>query len=131
MSRKVIYHFAIFVVVNRILITKNHRILVFNNFLLKYCQLYRKIARDKNCLFSSRRALNKIFFWIFYQLLNTAISYWQLFLSTWENAVLTNSEKILWILWKENKRFLHLLFFCTVYMSVKLALLPQKIKISN
>ena len=41
LSRKVLYHFAIFIIVNKILITKNRRKLVFNNFLLEYYQLYR------------------------------------------------------------------------------------------
>ena len=47
LSRKVFYHFAIFAVVNKILITNK----------LKYYQLYRKIARDKNHLFSSHKVL--------------------------------------------------------------------------
>ena len=56
-EKKVLYHFTIFAIVNKILIAKNCRKLVFNNFLLKYNQLYRKTARDKNCLFSSHRIL--------------------------------------------------------------------------
>ena len=35
LSRKVIYHFAVYTIVNEILITKNCQILVLNNFLLK------------------------------------------------------------------------------------------------
>jgi len=38
LNRKVIYHFAICAIVNKILITKNHRILAFNNFLFKHYQ---------------------------------------------------------------------------------------------
>ena len=57
LRRKVLYHFAIFAIVDKILIIKNCRKLVFNNFILKYYKLYRKITRDKNCLFSSHRAL--------------------------------------------------------------------------
>jgi len=41
---------SIFAIVNKILITKNCRKLIFNKFLLKYYQLHRKTARDKNCL---------------------------------------------------------------------------------
>ena len=55
--------FAIFTIVNKILITKNCRILIFNNFLFKYYHqiLYKKkTAIDKNCLFSFHRVL-KIF----------------------------------------------------------------------
>jgi len=56
LRRKVLYHFAI---VNKILIAKNCRklILLKNNFLFKYNQLYRKTTRDKNCLFSSHREI--------------------------------------------------------------------------
>jgi len=57
LSRKVLYHFAIFAIVNKILITKHCQILILNNFLLKYYQLYRKAARDKNHLFSSHKVL--------------------------------------------------------------------------
>ena len=60
LSRKVLYHFAIFVIVNKILIIKNCQILILNNFLLKYYQFYRKTAKDKNHLFFSHRTL-KIF----------------------------------------------------------------------
>jgi len=49
--------FAIFTIINKILISKNCQILIFNNFFLKYYQLYRKTARDKNCLFSSHGTL--------------------------------------------------------------------------
>ena len=65
--RRKVHYFTIFVIVNKILITKNRRILVFNNFLLKYYQLYRKIASDKGCLFSSHRVLR-----IFSEFFNTA-----------------------------------------------------------
>jgi len=60
LSRKILYHFAIFAIIifNQILIIKNRRILVFNNFLLKYYQLYRKTS-NKNCLFSFHRFLQK------------------------------------------------------------------------
>ena len=54
---KVLYHFAIFAIVNKILIAKNCRKLVFTNFLPKYYHLYRKTIRDENCLFSSHRTL--------------------------------------------------------------------------
>ena len=71
LSPKVLYHFAIFAIVNEILITKNRRKLVFNNFVLEYYQFYRKIARDKNCLLSFHRA-PRIFseFFINFSLLN-------------------------------------------------------------
>jgi len=49
--RKILYHFIIFAIVNKILITKNCQILIF---LLKY-QFYRK--RDQNHLFSSYKVL--------------------------------------------------------------------------
>ena len=49
LSRKVLYYFIIFATVNKII--KNCLILIFNNFLLKYYQLYRKTVRDKNCCF--------------------------------------------------------------------------------
>jgi len=39
------------ILITKMLITKNHRILVFN-FFLKYYQFYRKTAREINCLFS-------------------------------------------------------------------------------
>ena len=64
LNRKIFYHFAIFIMINEILITKNRKILIFNNFLLKYYHLYRKTARDKNCLFFSYKVL-RIFFRIF------------------------------------------------------------------
>jgi len=57
LSRKVLYHFSI---VNKISITKNHRILILNNFLFKYYPLQKtvqKIARDKNYLFLFRKTL--------------------------------------------------------------------------
>ena len=57
LKRKVLYHFAIFAIVNKILIAKNCRKLVFNNFVLKYYQFYRKTTRDKNYLFFSHRTL--------------------------------------------------------------------------
>ena len=63
LSQKVFYHFAIFAIVNKILITKNYWKLIFNHFSLKYYQVYRKTARDKNCLVSSYRTQN--FFRIF------------------------------------------------------------------
>ena len=65
LNRKILYRFTIFTMINEILITKNYRILIFNNFLLKYYQLYRKTVRDKNYLFSSHRALK--FFSEFFQ----------------------------------------------------------------
>jgi len=87
--------------------------LVFNNFLFKYYQLYRKTARDKNHLFSSHRTL-RIFFRIFYQLFYCIF----LFLSTWENTVLKNSEKILKkflkLYEKKINDFCFLYFFCKV-----------------
>jgi len=71
-SQKVL--FAIFALINKItknlLITKNCRILVFNNFLLKFHQLYRKTARDKNCLFFSHKVLR-----IFSEFFNTVFSH--------------------------------------------------------
>ena len=55
------YHFAFFSIVNKIWITENCWKLAFNNFLLKYYQLYRTTAGDDNCLFFSYRA-RRIFF---------------------------------------------------------------------
>ena len=66
LKRKVLYHFAIFAIVNKILIAKNCHKLIFINFVLKYYQFYRKTTRDKNYLFSSRRALR-----IFLEFFNT------------------------------------------------------------
>jgi len=43
LRRKVLYHLAI---INKILIDKNCRKLLFNNFLLEYYQLYKKTTRD-------------------------------------------------------------------------------------
>jgi len=57
LRRKVLYYFAILAIVNKTLIAKNYRKLIFNHFLFKYYQFYRKTVRDKNCLFSSYRAL--------------------------------------------------------------------------
>ena len=93
-NRKILYHFAIFVIINKTLIIKYRWILSFNNVLFKYYQLYRKSVRDKNCLFSSHKVL-KIFseFFINFLVLYFLI-YWQLFLLTWENTILKNSEKI-------------------------------------
>ena len=51
LSRQALYCFVIFAIVNKILITKYRRILVFKNFLLKYYQLYRNRARDTQILF--------------------------------------------------------------------------------
>ena len=74
LRRFFLYHFAIFAIVNEILIIENRQKLVFNNFLLGYYQPYRKIARDKNCLLSSHRAL-RIFskFFINFLVLNFLI----------------------------------------------------------
>ena len=69
LRRKVLYYFAIFAIVNKILITKNCRELTFNHFLFKY-QLYKKTARDKNCLFSSHKILR-----IFLEFFNTVFSH--------------------------------------------------------
>jgi len=60
------YHFIQFLyAIVKILIIKNHRILIFNKFLLKYntinfIEKTRIKIVDKNCLFSSHRVL-KIF----------------------------------------------------------------------
>jgi len=70
LRRKVFYYFAISAIVTKILIAKNCRKLVFNNFLLKYYQLYRKPARDENCLFSFHRTLR-----IFSEFFNTVFSH--------------------------------------------------------
>jgi len=57
-SQKVLYHSAIFVIVDKILIIKCRRILIFNNFLFKHCQSYRKQQEnEKNCSFFSHRIL--------------------------------------------------------------------------
>jgi len=45
LRRKILYHLAI---INKTLIDKNCRKLIFNNVLLEYYQLYRKTTRD-NC----------------------------------------------------------------------------------
>ena len=85
LRQKVLYHSAIFTIVNKILIAKNYRKLVFNNFLFKYYQLYRKIdnffkyyqlyrKRDKNDLFSSHRALRN-FLQFFQNFFNTVFSH--------------------------------------------------------
>ena len=65
LSRKVLYHFAIFAIANKIF-SKNCWILVFNNFFLKYYQLYRKTARNENYLFSFHKVLK--FFSEFFQI---------------------------------------------------------------
>jgi len=57
LRKNVLYHFVIFAIVNKILIVKSCRKLVFNNFLFKYYQLYKKNARDENCLLSFHRTL--------------------------------------------------------------------------
>ena len=77
LNQKVLYHFAIFAIVNEILIIKNRWILVYNNFVLKYYQLYRKITKDKNCLFFSLFIFLLIKFWEFFSELfqNFLISY--------------------------------------------------------
>jgi len=107
LSQKVFYHFTIFAIVNKILITKYRRILVFNNFLFKYYQLYRKTASDKNCLFFF------IEFWEFFQ--NFLVPHFLMLVKIVTNAVLKklikNFEKILRVLWEENKQFLSLIVF--------------------
>ena len=120
LSRKVLYHFAIFAIVNEILITKNRQKLVFNNFLLEYYQPYRKIARDKNCLLSSHRAL-RIFseFFINFLVLNFLIGnhfvqhkkihYWKVNKKFWKNS--QNPMRRKWII------------FVSCYFFVKLIVL--------
>jgi len=64
-----------------------------NNFLLKYYQLYRKAARDKNHLFSSHKVL-KIFSEFFkYFLMLVKIR------KCSTKKLIKNSEKIFRILW--------------------------------
>jgi len=70
LRRKVLYQFS---KVNKILIAKNCRKLVFNNFLLKYCQLYRKTARDKNYFYFF--LIELFFFRIFSEFFNTLFSH--------------------------------------------------------
>ena len=101
LSRRVLYHFAIFAIVNKILITKNCRKLVFNNFLLKYYQLYRRTAKDENCLFSSHRILR--IFSEFFQ--NFLILYFHIGKKCSAKKLIKNSEKIRRVLWKEIKQF--------------------------
>jgi len=113
LSRKVLYHFAIFAIINKVSIIKNHWMLVFNNF-FKYYQLYRKIARDKNCFFSSHKAL-RIFSEFFILVLQ--FSYWQLLLPTWENAVLKKILKKFLEFYEKKIHFLLIIllfpaFFC-------------------
>jgi len=80
------------------LITKNCRILAFNNFSYKYFteKFYRKTTKDNNSLFSFHRAL-KIFsnqlFSSSYQLFSFIFLLAINFLSTWENMILKNFEK--------------------------------------
>ena len=91
-TKNPVYHFAIFIIVNKILITKNCQILVLNHFLLKY-QLYRKTARDKNHLFSSHKVLR--IFSEFFQ--NFLISYFLILVKMKKctKKLIKNSEKIL------------------------------------
>ena len=84
LNRNVLYHFTIFlyndsyIMINKILMTKNCRILVFNNFFSQILSTLQKnfTVRNKNCLFffSSLRTL-RIFSEIFNQLFNTAFSF--------------------------------------------------------
>ena len=105
LSRKVIYHFAVYAIVNEILITKNCQILVLNNFLLKYYQLYRKAARDKNHLFSYK--ILRIF-------QNFLVPYFLMLIKIRKcstKKLIKNSEKIFRVLWEENKWFFSCSFF--------------------
>ena len=76
---KFLYYFAIFAIVNKTLIIKNCQILaILNNFLLKYYQLYRKAARDKNHLFSSHKVLrifSEFFNTVFFHVKNRKMQY--------------------------------------------------------
>ena len=110
LSRKVLYHFAIFAIVNKILITKNCQKLVFNNFLLKYYQLYRKIAKNKNCLFFSYRTL-KFFseFFINFLVLRSFI-----FINLRKYGIKKILKKFLEFYEKTTNNFCLLQFFCKV-----------------
>jgi len=86
------------------LIAKNCQKLVFNNFLLKYYQLYRKTARDKYCLFFSHRVL-RIFLEVFQ---NFLIPYFLMLIKMRKYStkkLIKNSETICRVLWDKNKQF--------------------------
>jgi len=86
---------------HKLLITKNCQILVLNNFLLKYYQLYKNAARDKNHLFSSI-----IKFWEFFQ--NFLIPYFFMLIKIRKyniKKLIKNSEKILRVLEKKINDF--------------------------
>jgi len=56
LNRKVLYHFAIFTIVNKILIIKNCRILVLNNFFTQILSTLQKNCKRQKT-FSSHRTL--------------------------------------------------------------------------
>ena len=111
LRRKVLYHFAIFAIVNKILIAKNCRKLIFNNFLLKYCQFYRKTFL-RNSFFSHK------ILWIFSEFfINFLVLHFLIFINMRKYNIKKfwkNSKKILTALWEENKQFCLLQFFCKV-----------------
>jgi len=103
LSRKILYHFAIFAIVNKILIT-NIKIakywfsIIFYSNIINLLKYYQQKNNKKQKLFiffldSSRilRMFSEFFinFLVLYFLI-----YWQLFLPTWENVILRNSIKI-------------------------------------
>ena len=103
LKRKIFYYFAIFVIINKILIAKNCRKLVFNNFLLKYYQLCRKTARDENYLFFSHRTL-----WIFSEFfINFLILHFLIFINMRKYSI----KKF----WKSSKKLLELLPLWKIY----------------
>jgi len=84
--------------------------------------LYRKIARYKNCVFSSHRTLrifSEIFVFLILHLIGNYfyqhekmgwLTTWdwqhEIIINFYQHRKLKNSEKILRILWEENKQFL-------------------------
>ena len=104
MSRKFLYHFAIFALIDKILIIKNCRILVFNNFFLKFYQLNRKNVRDRNYLFSPRRTL-RIFseFFINFLVLHFFFIYTEWNLKTYGKMVYINIQ------YKEGHRIMEII----------------------
>ena len=86
--------------------------MVFNNFLLKYYEFYRKIARVKNCVFSSHKVLRIFseFFSVFSHVDKNSCQYIK---KCNTKMLIKNSKKIFRALWKENN-------FVSCYFSVKL-----------
>jgi len=98
---KSLYHLTIFVIINKILNTKNRRMLIFSNFLLKYYQLYRKTASDKNCLFSSHRVL-RIFSVPHFLMLVKIDANKKIVLKSWQKILKKFLQTIIFIYYIEN-----------------------------